>query len=240
MTAIHCRRLPIARGATLATVVLAGLAGGLCLTDAASARGGRDAKREEFVQTRPAGAPVMAVVSLSRQRVTVYDADGWIMRAPVSSGRTGYETPAGIYSILQRKVEHFSNLYDDAEMPFMQRLTWSGIALHAGALPGYPASHGCVRMPHGFAERLFDVTPARHARDRDARRHRPGRHLAPGSVPAGAGRANGAAPASVVALWRRPPAGRDLSEPAQDRGGEGGGSGGGIPQAGGHEAVPPR
>ena len=100
----------------------------------------------------------MAVVSLSRQRVTVYDADGWIMRAPVSSGRTGYETPAGVYSILQRKVEHFSNLYDDAEMPFMQRLTWSGIALHAGALPGYPASHGCVRMPHGFAERLFEVT----------------------------------------------------------------------------------
>jgi hypothetical protein len=100
----------------------------------------------------------MAVVSLGRQRVTVYDKDGWTMRAPVSSGRTGYETPAGIYSILQRKVEHYSNLYDDASMPFMQRLTWSGIALHAGALPGYPASHGCVRMPHGFAERLFDVT----------------------------------------------------------------------------------
>jgi len=110
------------------------------------------------VQSRPAGAPVMAIVSLGRQRVTIYDADGWIMQAPVSSGQTGYETPAGIYSILQRKAEHFSNLYDDAAMPFMQRLTWSGIALHAGALPGYPASHGCVRMPHGFAERLFDVT----------------------------------------------------------------------------------
>lgn len=148
------RRAPIKLGA-------AGLAAlfGLCLLDdAASARGGRDAKREEYVQSRPAGAPVVAVVSLGRQRVTVYDADGWIMRAPVSSGQTGYETPAGIYSILQRKVEHFSNLYDDAAMPFMQRLTWSGIALHAGALPGYPASHGCVRMPHGFAERLFDVT----------------------------------------------------------------------------------
>ena len=150
--------MPIAHGARLATAVLAALAGGLCLTDAVSAKGGRDVKREEFVQTRPAGAPVMAVVSLSRQRVTLYDADGWIMRAPVSSGRTGYETPAGVYSILQRKVEHFSNLYDDAEMPFMQRLTWSGIALHAGALPGYPASHGCVRMPRDFAERLFEVT----------------------------------------------------------------------------------
>jgi L,D-transpeptidase-like protein len=146
---------------TLAKLAPMGLATlfGLCLlNDAASAKGGRDVKREEFVQTRPAGAPVMAVVSLSRQRVTIYDADGWIMRAPVSSGQTGYETPAGVYSILQRKAEHFSNLYDDAAMPFMQRLTWSGIALHAGALPGYPASHGCVRMPHAFAERLFEVT----------------------------------------------------------------------------------
>jgi hypothetical protein len=132
---------------------------GLCLLDdAASAKGRGDVKREEFVQSRPAGTPVMAVVSLGRQRVTLYDADGWIMRAPVSSGQTGYETPAGIYSILQRKAEHYSNLYDDAEMPFMQRLTWSGIALHAGALPGYPASHGCVRMPRDFAERLFEVT----------------------------------------------------------------------------------
>ena len=111
---------------------------------------GRSRKREEYLQSRPAGEPVMAIVSLGRQRVTVYDADGWIMRAPVSSGQTGYETPAGIYSILQRKAEHYSNLYDDAEMPFMQRLTWSGIALHAGALPGHPASHGCVRMPLRF------------------------------------------------------------------------------------------
>ena len=158
VTAIHCRRLAHRARARLATAVLAALAGGLCLTDEVSAQGGRSVKHEEFVQTRTAGAPVMAVVSLSRQRVTLYDADGWIMRSPVSSGRTGYETPAGVYSILQRKVEHFSNLYDDAEMPFMQRLTWSGIALHAGALPGYPASHGCVRMPRDFAERLFEVS----------------------------------------------------------------------------------
>ena len=107
------------------------------------------------MQARPAGAPVLAVVSLSRQRVTLYDADGWIMRAPVSTGRTGYETPAGIYSILQKKVEHYSNLYDDASMPHMQRITWSGIALHAGALPGYPASHGCIRLPPRFAEQLY-------------------------------------------------------------------------------------
>src|SRR5947208_4229759 len=125
-----------------------------------SARAGKssDAKRIEIVQSRPAGHPIMAVVSLGNQRVTIYDAIGWIMRAPVSSGRKGYETPAGIYSVIQKEVEHYSNLYDDGYMPFMQRITWSGIALHGGPLPGYPASHGCVRMPLGFAERLFDLT----------------------------------------------------------------------------------
>ena len=100
----------------------------------------------------------MAVVSLGNQRVTIYDADGWIMRAPVSSGRKGYETPAGIYAVIQKEAEHYSNLYEDGYMPFMQRITWSGIALHGGPLPGYPASHGCVRMPMEFAEHLFDLT----------------------------------------------------------------------------------
>ena len=100
----------------------------------------------------------MAIVSLSDQRVTIYDADGWILRAPVSSGQSGRETPAGIFSVLQKEVEHHSNLYDDASMPYMQRITWSGIAMHAGKLPGYPASHGCVRMPSDFAEHLYDLT----------------------------------------------------------------------------------
>ena len=86
------------------------------------------------------------------QRITVYDADGWIVRAPVSSGQKGRETPAGIFSVIQKNAEHYSNLYDDAYMPHMQRITWSGIALHGGVLPGYPASHGCVRMPFDFAE----------------------------------------------------------------------------------------
>jgi L,D-transpeptidase catalytic domain len=118
----------------------------------------REAQPVESVDKRSAGEPLMAIVSLSNQRITIYDADGWIMRAPVSSGQTGYETPAGIYSILQKEEEHHSNLYDDASMPFMQRITWSGLALHAGLLPGYPASHGCVRMPFEFAQRLFDLT----------------------------------------------------------------------------------
>ena len=74
------------------------------------------------------------------------------------ASKPGYDTPAGIYSVIQKEAEHYSNLYEDASMPFMQRITWSGIALHAGALPGYAASHGCVRMPHGFAEQLFGLT----------------------------------------------------------------------------------
>jgi hypothetical protein len=104
---------------------------------------------------RAAGAPVMAIVSLKRQQVTIYDADGWIMRSPVSSGMHGRETPAGVFSVIQKDKDHHSNLYDDASMPNMLRITWSGIALHGGPLPGHAASHGCVRMPYGFAEHLF-------------------------------------------------------------------------------------
>jgi hypothetical protein len=100
----------------------------------------------------------MAIVSLRSQRITIYDTAGWILRAPVSSGQKGRETPAGIFSVLQKDAEHYSNLYEDGYMPHMQRLTWSGIALHGGPLPGYPASHGCVRMPFAFAARLFDTT----------------------------------------------------------------------------------
>jgi L,D-transpeptidase-like protein len=141
-------RLAMVAGAALLAGIMAGPAG--------AAK--NPAKSIEIVQSRPAGPPIMAIVSLSKQRVTIYDATGWIMRAPVSSGRKGYETPAGIYSVIQKEAEHYSNLYEDGYMPFMQRITWSGIALHGGPLPGYPASHGCVRMPVDFAERLFHLT----------------------------------------------------------------------------------
>jgi lipoprotein-anchoring transpeptidase ErfK/SrfK len=100
----------------------------------------------------------MAIVSIKSQQVTIYDADGWILRAPVSSGTTGRETPAGVFSVLEKDKDHHSNLYDDASMSNMQRITWSGIALRGGPLPGHAASHGCVRMPYGFAENLFDKT----------------------------------------------------------------------------------
>ena len=111
-----------------------------------------------LAQGRVAGPPVLAVVALKEQRVTIYDAEGPILRAPISSGQTGLETPVGVFSILQKEAEHYSNRYDDAAMPFMERITWSGIALHAGALPGHPASHGCIRLPYGFAEKLFGLT----------------------------------------------------------------------------------
>ena len=122
------------------------------------AQSGREGPRYETVQSRPTGTPLVAIVALRNQRITIYGTDGWIMRAPISSGQTGYETPAGIYSVIQKQAEHYSNLYDDASMPFMQRITWSGIALHAGVLPGHAASHGCVRMPYEFAKQLFDMT----------------------------------------------------------------------------------
>src|SRR6201987_5960437 len=107
---------------------------------------------------REAGKPIMAIVSIKSQQVTIYDADGWILRAPVSTGITGRETPSGVFSVVEKDKDHHSNLYDDAWMPNMQRITWNGIALHGGPLPGYAASHGCVRMPYYFAEKLFDRT----------------------------------------------------------------------------------
>jgi hypothetical protein len=137
---------------------VAALAALLAATGDAAARSGLRERPIESIQSRSAGEPVMAIVSLRSQRITVFDAKGWILRAPVSSGSKGRETPAGIFSVIQKVEEHYSNLYDDAFMPHMQRITWSGIALHGGVLPGRAASHGCVRLPFDFAERLFDMT----------------------------------------------------------------------------------
>ncbi|KJC36358.1 hypothetical protein UB31_36835 [Bradyrhizobium sp. LTSP849] len=112
----------------------------------------------EAVAPREAGEPIMAVVSIKSQQVTFYDAEGWILRAPVSTGTTGRETPAGVFAVVEKDKDHHSTMYDDAWMPNMQRITWNGIALHGGPLPGYAASHGCVRMPFNFAEGLFEKT----------------------------------------------------------------------------------
>jgi hypothetical protein len=141
-----------------AIVMLGAVALLTALTAAATARQARPASPVEATAPRDAGEPIMAIVSIKSQQVTFYDADGWIMRAPVSTGTTGRETPAGVFAVVEKDKDHRSTMYDDAEMPNMQRITWNGIALHGGPLPGYAASHGCIRMPFGFAEKLFDRT----------------------------------------------------------------------------------
>jgi hypothetical protein len=128
------------------------------LTADAAARQAHPAPSKEATAARQAGEPIMAIVSIKTQQVTFYDADGWIFRAPVSTGVKGRETPAGVFALLEKDKDHHSSMYDDAWMPNMQRITWNGIALHGGPLPGYAASHGCIRMPYGFAEKLFDKT----------------------------------------------------------------------------------
>jgi hypothetical protein len=103
--------------------------------------------------------PLKIVVSLEKQRMHVYRGSEQVFSTRVSTGKRGYSTPAGIYSILEKRRWHRSNIYRGAPMPFMQRLTWSGIALHAsGHVPGYPASHGCIRLPRGSASNLFKKT----------------------------------------------------------------------------------
>jgi hypothetical protein len=139
-------------------VTLAAMAALTALTADAAARQPRPAPPTEATAPREAGEPIMAIVSIKSQKVTFYDADGWILRAPVSTGTTGRETPAGVFALIEKDKDHHSSMYDDAWMPNMQRITWNGIALHGGPLPGYAASHGCVRMPYDFAEKLFDKT----------------------------------------------------------------------------------
>ncbi len=125
----------------------------------AAAGQARHAQAAEAKAPRPTAEPIMAIVSIKSQQVTFYDADGWILRAPVSTGTTGRETPAGVFAVVEKNKDHHSSLYDDAWMPNMLRITWNGIALHGGPLPGYAASHGCVRMPYDFAEKVFDKAP---------------------------------------------------------------------------------
>src|SRR5262245_28055731 len=146
----HWRRAAIV---TLATVAaLTALTGDVLATQA------RPAPPAEMTAPRAAAQPIMAIVAIKSQQVVVYDAAGWILRAPVSTGTKGRETPAGVFAVVDKEIDHRSNMYDDAWMPHMQRITWNGIAPHGGPLPGYAASHGCVRMPFGFADKLFNKT----------------------------------------------------------------------------------
>jgi len=119
-----------------------------------------DLKNGEFVWApeRSPDGPALVVVNLATQRAVLFRNGLPIAASSVSSGAKGTETPTGVFTILQKNAKHKSNLYNDAPMPYMQRLTWDGVALHAGNLPGYPQSHGCVRMPMAFAEKLFKST----------------------------------------------------------------------------------
>ena len=107
----------------------------------------------------PAG-PVVVIVSLPDQVMYVYRNGVRIGRSTVSTGTSGHRTPTGVFTVLQKKVDHESSIYKGAKMPNMQRLTWTGIAMHAGQLPGYPASHGCVRMPEQNAIVFFNAVEA--------------------------------------------------------------------------------
>jgi lipoprotein-anchoring transpeptidase ErfK/SrfK len=101
---------------------------------------------------------VLIVVSLASQQAFVFNKGVAWDRTPVSTGKPGHETPTGVFPILEKDVLHRSTLYDDAPMPYMQRLTWGGVALHAGKVPGYRASHGCIRLPQAFARKLYSIT----------------------------------------------------------------------------------
>ncbi len=114
-----------------------------------------EAPEKEAVKPR---GPVIIAISIEKQHLKIYDANGLFAEAPVSTGMKGHSTPMGVFSVIQKQKLHHSNIYSGAPMPYMQRITWSGIAIHAGVLPGYPASHGCIRMPMAFAMKMWKWT----------------------------------------------------------------------------------
>ena len=124
---------------------------------APSRRQKSESKKEAGFGEMPKG-PLQIVVSIETQRVTLFSNGVRVAQGPVSTGVPGHPTPMGVFSIIEKDRYHHSNLYSNAPMPYMQRITWSGVALHEGVLPGYPASHGCIRMSHDFAQKLWRVT----------------------------------------------------------------------------------
>ncbi len=114
-------------------------------------------KESAVPENKPTG-PLFAILSISNQHISVYDSSGLVTRSKVSTGMPGHRTPMGIFTIIGRERYHSSNIYSGAPMPFMQRITWSGVAMHLGVVPGYPASHGCIRLPARSAERMWGLT----------------------------------------------------------------------------------
>src|SRR5471030_1010819 len=115
-------------------------------------------KHETARETPPPQGPFQIVVDIAKQQVALYGQDGFITRAGISTGMPGHPTPLGVFTVISKAKSHQSNIYSGAPMSYMQRITWSGIAMHAGPRPGYPASHGCIRLPEDFAIRLFHTT----------------------------------------------------------------------------------
>jgi hypothetical protein len=148
-------------------------------------------------EVSPAG-PVVVIVSIPEQSMFVYRNGVRIGRSTVSTGVEGHPTPTGIFTIQQKKVDHESSIYKGAKMPYMQRLTWDGIAMHAGRLPGYPASHGCVRLPVDFAAKLYAVTAEGTTVIVTDQKHAPGKTATPGLLLSGktGGAPSGRLPAS--------------------------------------------
>jgi lipoprotein-anchoring transpeptidase ErfK/SrfK len=122
------------------------------------AKRAKDAQPATVKQAERRELPLFLVVSIADQHVSIYNHDGLVTRSAVSTGMPGHATPRGVFTILGRERLHHSNIYSGAPMPFMQRITWSGIAMHTGVVPGHPASHGCVRLPAAFAPRLWGMT----------------------------------------------------------------------------------
>jgi lipoprotein-anchoring transpeptidase ErfK/SrfK len=117
----------------------------------------KEKKEKKETGGKPQG-PLIIDVSINEQQVKIYDDNGFFAEAPVSTGMRGHPTPMGVFSVIQKQKWHRSNIYSGAPMPYMQRITWSGVAMHAGVLPGYPASHGCIRMPEAFAIKMYNWT----------------------------------------------------------------------------------
>ena len=111
----------------------------------------------EKESAKPQG-PLIIAISIEKQNLKIYDANGFFAETPISTGMRGHPTPMGVFSVIQKHKLHHSNIYSGAPMPYMQRITWSGVAMHAGVLPGYPASHGCIRMPMAFAVKMWNWT----------------------------------------------------------------------------------
>jgi lipoprotein-anchoring transpeptidase ErfK/SrfK len=127
-----------------------------------SQKGRRGQQKEIEAQSKDVVAkphgPLLIAISINKQNMRIYDANGFFAETPISTGMRGHPTPMGVFSVIAKEKLHHSNIYSGAPMPYMQRITWSGIAIHAGVLPGYPASHGCIRMPAAFALKMYGWT----------------------------------------------------------------------------------